>query len=55
MNKAFYLNGVFNEVMVTELVYNFGPRKLMRILRFEGGYLVDTKTAGYGYLAKDNQ
>ena len=43
------------EVMATELVYNFGPRKLMRVLRFEGGYLVDIKTAGYGYLDKDDQ
>jgi len=37
------------EVMVTELVYNFGPRKLMRILRFEGGILTYIETAGYGY------
>jgi hypothetical protein len=39
--------------MATEMVYNFGPRKLIRILRFEGGYLVDIRTAGYGYLEKD--
>jgi len=34
---------------VTELVYNFGPRKLMRKLRFEGGLLTSIETIGYGY------
>lgn len=48
-----YRHGYYTEVMATEMVYNFGPRKLIRILRFEGGYLVDIRTAGYGYLEKD--
>lgn len=52
---SYYRNGYLTEVMATELVYNFGPRKLMRVLRFEGGYLVDIKTAGYGYLDKGDQ
>ncbi len=37
------------EVMVTEYVYIFGPRKLMRRLIFEGGILVTIETIGYGY------
>ena len=37
------------EVAVTEFVYNFGPRKLMRQLIFEGGILVRIETLGYGY------
>ena len=37
------------EVVVTEYVYNFGPRKLMRRLVFEGGVLVTIETIGYGY------
>ena len=37
------------EVVVTEYVYNFGPRKLMRRLVFEGGILVSIETIGYGY------
>ena len=37
------------EVEVTESVFNFGPRKLMRRLRFEGGILVSISTMGYGY------
>jgi hypothetical protein len=38
------------EVLVTEYVYNFGPRKLMRRLVFEGGILVTIETLSYGYL-----
>ena len=42
--------GEFTEqVMLTEYVYNFGPRKLMRRLLFEGGVLVNIETIGYGY------
>lgn len=42
------------ELAVTELVYNFGPRKLMRVLRFEGDRLKSVDTAGYGYREKDD-
>lgn len=38
------------EVIVTEYIYNFGPRKLMRRLVFEGGVLVSIDTIGYGYI-----
>ena len=37
------------EVVVTEFIYNFGPRKLMQRLVFEGGILVSIDTIGYGY------
>ena len=37
------------EVVITEYVYNFGPRKLMRRLLFEAGVLVSIETIGYGY------
>ncbi len=37
------------EVMVTEYVYNLGPRKLMRRLVFEGSLLVSVETLGRGY------
>lgn len=37
------------EVVITEFVYNFGPRKLMQKLLFEGGVLVEIDTIGYGY------
>lgn len=37
------------EVIITEYVYNFGPRKFMQRLIFEGGVLVTIETIGYGY------
>ncbi|MDJ0813995.1 MAG: DUF2845 domain-containing protein [Woeseiaceae bacterium] len=37
------------EVMVTEYVYNLGPRKFMRRLVFEGGLLARVETLGRGY------
>jgi hypothetical protein len=40
------------EVVITEYVYNFGPRKLMQKLLFEGGVLVEIETIGYGYREK---
>ena len=40
------------EVIVTEYVYNFGPRKLMRRLIFEGGILMSIEALGYGYREK---
>ncbi len=40
------------QVIVTEYVYNFGPRKFMRRLIFEGGVLVTIESIGYGYIEK---
>jgi len=37
------------EIPVDVWVYNLGPSKLMRRLRFEDGKLVDIETLGYGY------
>lgn len=45
----------YQEVLVTEYIYNFGPRKLMRRLRFEGGVLADVETLGYGYLERKRE
>jgi hypothetical protein len=41
------------QVVITEYVYNFGPRKLMRRLIFEGSVLVTIETIGYGYIEKN--
>lgn len=43
------------EVLVTEMLFNFGPRKLMRKLVFEGGILTSIRTMGYGYIDDDKQ
>lgn len=41
---------IATEVALTEYVYNFGPRRFMRRLLFEGGVLTRIETIGYGYL-----
>ncbi len=43
---------VYSEVVVRELTYNFGPRKLMRVLTFRNDYLSDIKHLGYGFREK---
>jgi len=46
--------GFHEELLVKEMLFNFGPQKLMRLIRFEGGRLVSIETAGYGHRnAKD--
>lgn len=54
LKRGYYpgYTGISEEVVVTEYVYNFGPRKLMRRLVFEGGVLVRIETIGYGYIEK---
>jgi hypothetical protein len=37
------------EIQVEAWVYNLGPNKLMRRLRFESGVLVEIESLGYGY------
>ncbi len=37
------------EVMVTEYVYNLGPRKFMRRVLFEDGLVATVETLGRGY------
>ncbi len=44
--------GFHEELMVKELLFNFGPRKLMRRIKFEGDRLVSIESAGYGYRGK---
>ncbi len=39
----------YQDVLVTEYIYNFGPRKLVRKLRFEGGELTDIEVLGRGW------
>ena len=39
----------FVEVLIEEWTYNLGPRKLMRVIRFENGIVTDVRHLGYGY------
>lgn len=43
------------EVPATEMLFNFGPRKLMRIVVFEGGILTSIRTMGYGYIENNKR
>jgi len=38
------------EVQIEEWTYNFGPRRLMRVIRFENGLVTDVSNLGYGYI-----
>ena len=42
-----------SEVRVTEMLFNFGPRRLMRLVRFEGGVVTSIRTMGYDYIEKN--
>jgi len=37
------------EVLVEEWTYNFGPRRLMQLVRFENGFVAEVDQLGYGY------
>ncbi len=37
------------EVLVEEWTYNFGPNRLMRLIRFEDGLVTEVKQLGYGF------
>jgi hypothetical protein len=46
-------SGFHQQLAVRELLFNFGPHKLMRVIRFEGGKLTSIDTAGYGHRERD--
>lgn len=47
--RPYYAGDGEVEVVVETWIYNFGPMRLMRKLRFEDGVLQDVDTLGYGY------
>ena len=47
--RPYYIGEDSIEIQVEAWVYNLGPNKLMRRLRFEGGVLVEIESLGYGY------
>jgi hypothetical protein len=40
----------YAEVIIEEWTYNFGPRRLMRVVKFENGLVVSIKRLSYGYI-----
>jgi hypothetical protein len=47
--RPYFIGDDYMEIEVENWIYNLGPNKLMRRLRFEGGVLADIETMGYGY------
>src|SRR4051812_30663572 len=47
--RPYFIGESYIEVPVESWVYNFGPNKLMRRVRFEDGVVVEIETLGYGY------
>ena len=47
--EVVYYDRSFVEVVVEEWTYNFGPRRLMQLVRFENGFVADIEQLGYGF------
>ena len=47
--RPYLIGEDFIEIQVEAWIYNLGPNKLMRRLRFEGGVLTEIESLGYGY------
>jgi hypothetical protein len=48
--RPYYIGEDYIEIPVENWIYNLGPSKLMRKLRFEGGVLTEIETLGHGYI-----
>ncbi len=44
-----YLPGFLQDVVVENWTYNFGPHRLMRVVRIENGTVENIEPLGYGY------
>jgi hypothetical protein len=47
--RPYYVGRDYIEVPVESWIYNLGPNKLMRRVRFEDGIVAEIETLGYGY------
>ncbi|HTU64683.1 MAG TPA: DUF2845 domain-containing protein [Steroidobacteraceae bacterium] len=47
--QSYYVGEDFIEIRCEAWVYNLGPNKLMRRLKFEDGVLTEIESLGYGY------
>ena len=47
--RPYFIGQDYMEVPVEAWIYNLGPNKLMRRLRFENGFVAEIETLGYGY------
>jgi hypothetical protein len=47
--RRYYIGESAIEIPIESWVYNLGPNKLMRRVRFEAGVVTEIETLGYGY------
>ncbi|MFQ5635323.1 MAG: DUF2845 domain-containing protein [Gammaproteobacteria bacterium] len=47
--ELLHADRAYVEIRVEEWTYNFGPRRLMRVIRFENGIVTSIRQLGYGY------
>lgn len=47
--RPYYASADLVEIPIERWVYNLGPQRFMREVRFEDGRVVDVATLGYGY------
>jgi hypothetical protein len=47
--RPYFIGEDFIEIPVESWIYNFGPNKLMRRVIFEGGFVTEIETLGYGF------
>jgi len=48
--EVYFYQRSFEEVLIEEWTYNLGPNRLMRVIRFENGYVSKIDALGYGYV-----
>ena len=48
-DEVLFYGRSYVEIVVEEWTYNFGPNRLMRIVKFENGLVADVKQLGYGF------
>lgn len=48
-SELLFADRAYEEFIIEEWTYNFGPRRLMRVIRFENGIVTSIKQLGYGY------
>lgn len=44
-----WIPGLAEEILIEEWTYNFGPLKLMRLVRIQDGLVTDVQELGYGF------
>jgi len=47
--ELLFADRAYVEIVVEEWTYNFGPHRLMRVVRFENGLVTSITQLAYGY------